>query len=201
MQLRVTYACTYPQNVNGHFTHSVRRRCGPAPMSIIHFTYVSELRRGIANCKRRVNHHLVKRNPRQSRREKYHCPNNWKQRWKKHRRSYRSFSLVRVAGIFLRESRNLNEQLPTERLAIFFFQKTTKRTLARMKSLYESFRTRRVMGFKCDLKRCESTLMECSARSCKKKSMIFGGPSHHDPEMIDLSISNASTTSTASGKP
>lgn len=70
-----------------------------------------------------------------------------------------------------------------------------------MKSLCESLKKRRVLGFKCDLKKCDSTLTECSMRPCKKKSMLFGESSYlYDPKMTDPSISDASTISNVSDK-
>jgi len=80
-----------------------------------------------------------------------------------------------------------------------FFKKTTRRTMARVRSLYVGLRAKRVLGFKCDLKKCDSTLMECSARACKKKSMIFGEPGHPcSSKTIDSSISDTSTISSTS---
>jgi len=71
--------------------------------------------------------------------------------------------------------------------------------MARVRSLYVGLRAKRVLGFKCDLKKCDSTLMECSAGACKKKSMIFGEPGHPcGSKMIDSSISDASTISSTS---
>ncbi|KAM0725777.1 hypothetical protein ACS0PU_008503 [Formica fusca] len=82
-----------------------------------------------------------------------------------------------------------------------FLGRTTKHTLAKMKSLYKSLKTRRVLGFKCDLKKCDSTLMECSTRACKKDSMVFGESSHsYDLKMTDPSISDTSTISSSSEK-
>lgn len=80
-----------------------------------------------------------------------------------------------------------------QKSALPFFEKATKRALGRVKSIYLDLRgdpkTRRVLGFKCDLKKCDSTLAQCSARSCKKKSMVF-----------DSSVSDTSTASSTSGK-
>ncbi|XP_032680665.1 uncharacterized protein LOC116848553 [Odontomachus brunneus] len=85
--------------------------------------------------------------------------------------------------------------------ALPFFEKATRRTLSKIKSFYaglkDDLRGRRVLGFKCNLNKCDSTLMECSASSCKKESMIFGGPAYpHDPK--DLFDSSASDTSAIS---
>ncbi|KYM80989.1 hypothetical protein ALC53_08553 [Atta colombica] len=75
-----------------------------------------------------------------------------------------------------------------------FFKKTTKRTMARVKSLYGGSRPKRALGFKCDLKKCSSTLMECSAGACRKKSMIFGEPIQPcSSKMTDSSASDTST--------
>lgn len=76
-----------------------------------------------------------------------------------------------------------------------FFKKTTRRAVAKVRSLYGS-RAKRVLGFKCDLKKCESTLMDCSAGVCKEKSMIFGEPS--DPCSSKTAHSSVSDTSTVS---
>lgn len=110
------------------------------------------------------------------------------------------FLLFFVIGIFFRELKNLNKSIFRQSV-LPLLRKTTKHTLAKMKSFYKDLKTRRVLGFKCDLKKCDSTLMECSMRACKKKSMVFGESSHsYAPKMTDPSISDTSTISSASEK-
>ncbi|XP_018354251.1 PREDICTED: uncharacterized protein LOC108755635 [Trachymyrmex septentrionalis] len=80
-----------------------------------------------------------------------------------------------------------------------FFKKTTKRTIARVRSLYVGSRPKRALGFKCDLKKCSSTLMECSAGACRKKSMIFVASNQPcSSKMVDSNVSDTSTVSSTS---
>ncbi|XP_018304264.1 uncharacterized protein [Mycetomoellerius zeteki] len=88
-------------------------------------------------------------------------------------------------------SRKLQSTLP-------FFKKT-RRTMAKVRSLYIGSKAKRALGFKCNLKKCNSTLMECSAGACRKKSMIFGEPNQPcSSKMADSSISDTSTVSSTS---
>ncbi|XP_011692694.1 PREDICTED: uncharacterized protein LOC105452870 isoform X2 [Wasmannia auropunctata] len=79
-------------------------------------------------------------------------------------------------------------------------QETTRRTAARARSLYDRLRPWRVLGFKCDVKKCDSTLMGCSAGACRKKSMIFGEPSRRPcgSKTADSCVSDTSTLSSTS---
>ncbi|XP_018403382.1 PREDICTED: uncharacterized protein LOC108780241 isoform X1 [Cyphomyrmex costatus] len=89
-------------------------------------------------------------------------------------------------------SRKLQSTLP-------FFKKTTKRTMTRVRSLYVGSRAKRVLGFKCDLKKCNSTLMDCSAGACRKKSMIFSESNQPcSSKTIDRSVSDTSIKSSSS---
>lgn len=68
--------------------------------------------------------------------------------------------------------------------------------MARVRSLYDGLRTKRALGFKCDLKKCNSALMDCSAGACRKKSMIFGEPNRPcSSKTADYSVSDTSTIS------
>lgn len=85
--------------------------------------------------------------------------------------------------------------------ALSTFENASRRTLKKMKSLYKDYRPKRVIGFKCDLKKCDSTLMECSATACKKESMIFDVRAHPcDLETTDSSASDISTTPSVNGQ-
>lgn len=165
-------------------------------MSIIHFTYISDLKRQTTNRKRCVNHRIVKRSPRQSPREKCHCSTNWKQKWKKRRGSCRFFVLLVSPSPKFCTSCKLSID-NFQQSALPFFKKTTRRAVSKVRSLYGRRAKRRVLGFKCDLKKCESTLMDCSAGVCRKKSMVFGEPSH--PCSSKTADSSVSDTSTGSG--
>ncbi|KAL0131380.1 hypothetical protein PUN28_002722 [Cardiocondyla obscurior] len=68
-------------------------------------------------------------------------------------------------------------------------QKTTEQAVAKVKSVRDEIGVKRVLGFKCDLKKCSNTLKNCSAGACRKNRMIFGEPSHsRDTTTTDSSI-------------
>lgn len=52
-------------------------------------------------------------------------------------------------------------------------KKTTNKSVRRIKAIYRNIVARRAQGFTCDLKRCESTLQDCSTSSCTKPHMLF----------------------------
>ncbi|KAK2580647.1 hypothetical protein KPH14_007753 [Odynerus spinipes] len=43
----------------------------------------------------------------------------------------------------------------------------------KIKRLYRELRPRRVIGFRCDISKCPSSLLECSMGPCKKDVMTF----------------------------
>nr|XP_012144725.1 PREDICTED: uncharacterized protein LOC105662976 [Megachile rotundata] len=52
-------------------------------------------------------------------------------------------------------------------------KKRTKLSMKRIKKMYENLNVRRAAGFTCDLKKCESTLFDCSTNECAKPNMLF----------------------------
>ncbi|XP_020290076.1 uncharacterized protein LOC109857794 [Pseudomyrmex gracilis] len=90
----------------------------------------------------------------------------------------------------------MEEASKTLQSALPFLETTTMRTATKVKSLYNRFRAKRVLGFKCDLNKCDNTLMECSARSCRKVTMLFGKQNH--PKPIGSDNSDTSTISSTS---
>lgn len=46
--------------------------------------------------------------------------------------------------------------------------------MGKIKKMYKNIGARRVMGYNCDLNKCPSSIMDCSAGSCAKPNMIFG---------------------------
>ncbi|CAL7946185.1 unnamed protein product [Xylocopa violacea] len=52
-------------------------------------------------------------------------------------------------------------------------KKRTKKGVKKIKRIYENIGAKRAMGFDCDLRKCPSTLLECSQSPCAKPNMIF----------------------------
>ncbi|KAG7201608.1 hypothetical protein KM043_004349 [Ampulex compressa] len=79
-------------------------------------------------------------------------------------------------------------------------EKKARRAQKRMGELCGNLRARRAFGFNCDLKKCESTLMECSASGCKKPAMIFGEVKHRGggKALGEASIDGSASTSRGS---
>jgi len=63
-----------------------------------------------------------------------------------------------------------------------------------IKTFCKDLKPRRVKGYRCDLRKCQGTLAECSV-SCKKKSMIFNEARHRDRKPARSSASDTSTES------
>lgn len=184
------------------FCSKASRPYRPVLMSIIHFTYISDLKRQTANRKRCVNHPIVKRSPRQSPRERYHCSTTvWKQKWRKRRGSCRFLFVCFFppSSKYFCTSWRLSIG-NFQQSALPFFKKTVRRTVTRVRSLYVGLKPKRALGFKCDLKKCDSALMDCSAGACRKKGMIFGEPSQRPctSRTVDSSVSDTSTVSSTS---
>ncbi|KAL2716708.1 uncharacterized protein V1478_014384, partial [Vespula squamosa] len=55
-----------------------------------------------------------------------------------------------------------------------------------IKRIYHEICPRRVIGFRCDIRKCTSSVLECSMGPCKKDAMVFEFIDHRkiDPTII-----------------
>ncbi|CAK9800156.1 hypothetical protein ANTPLA_LOCUS2257 [Anthophora plagiata] len=49
----------------------------------------------------------------------------------------------------------------------------TKKSMKQLKKFYQNIGAKRPLGFECDLRKCPSTVMNCSENSCVKPNMLF----------------------------